>query len=817
MTEQHQHRSNTKLKQQNKPFKSKHLSKSSLRDKAKGKVERVSIKNQTTRGFSNKTDRRNAARLLQQKKREELFRKTKIFDGKDGTPKVIAVVALCADVDADDAVAKMFASVDQIPANKGTVLMTTDRFKQKLQFIPLQRNYIDIMDAAKVADFLLFVMSAVEEVDKFGEMVLAGIQSQGVPSVVATVSNLEITPAKKHSDIKKSLLSFTNHFFPDEAKVHALDNATETVNILRTMANQLPKSVHWRDTHPYMLAESVEFEENPSDPSVGTLKVTGYARGTHFQANRLVHLQNFGDFQLEKITSAPITHKVVRVSNGDGMDAEGLETVLDAPVPGEQDDLAAENEPDLLGNEQTWPTEEELMEAEERVKNMDPENRPVRSFNSSVPKKVVRRVPKGTSNYQAAWIVDSDHESDDDIEDEDGDEDEHMDDDDLPSARNAENSDEEYEDLEEENEESTKDEEVYEDELDNEEEARQYAEYLAREKENRDDMEFPDEVEAPMDVPARVRFARYRALESFRTSSWDPYENLPLDYGKIFQFENFRRTKHRVMNQANEDGVLPGSHINLYIANVPRAVMDTYSASRPFIVFGLLQYEHKMGVINFVVTRNAEYDGIIKAKDPLVLHCGFRRFVVRPIFSQNSRSGKGTNNVHKSERFLQHGRSAVVTVYAPIQFGNLPVVLTKDSGDVNSPTLVATGTLMDADPRRIVAKRIILTGHPFKVHKRSATIRFMFFNPDDVWYYKSVELRTKLGRTGHIKESLGTHGYFKAQWDQQISMQDTIMMCLYKRVYPKWGTTLWINPDAGSTATQATAPIASSAESMDMD
>lgn len=242
-------------------------------------------------------------------------------------------------------------------------LISTDRFKQKLQFVPLQRNYIDIMDAAKVADFILFVMSAVEEVDKFGEMVLAGIQSQGVPSVVAAVSNLESTPAKKHSDIKKSLLSFTNHFFPEESKVHALDNPTETVNFLRTIANQLPKSINWRDTHPYMLAEDIAFEENPSDPSVGTLKVTGYARGTHFQANRLVHLQNFGDFQIEKITSAPITHKAVHV-HGNSMDAEDTETVLDVPVPGEQDDLAAENEPDLLANEQTWPTEEELMEAE---------------------------------------------------------------------------------------------------------------------------------------------------------------------------------------------------------------------------------------------------------------------------------------------------------------------------------------------------------------------------------------------------------------------------------------------------------------------
>ncbi|KAI8911432.1 ribosome biogenesis protein BMS1/TSR1, partial [Entophlyctis helioformis] len=142
------------------------------------------------------------------------------------------------------------------------------------------------------------------------------------------------------------------------------------------------------------------------------------------------------------------------------------------------------------------------------------------------------------------------------------------------------------------------------------------------------------------------------------------------------------------------------------------------------------------------------------------------------------------------ERFFHAGRPSVATVYAPIQFGPAPVLLFKCDGSeaVGGMTrpLVGTGSLMDLDPTRIVAKRIILTGHPFKVHKRSAVIRYMFFNPDDVAYFRPVQLTTKLGRTGHIKESLGTHGYMKCIFDAGIKGNDTVCMYLYKRVFPKW-------------------------------
>lgn len=64
--------------------------------------------------------------------------------------------------------------------------------------------------------------------------------------------------------------------------------------------------------------------------------------------------------------------------------------------------------------------------------------------------------------------------------------------------------------------------------------------------------------------------------------------------------------------------------------------------------------------------------------------------------------------------------------------------------DVESSPIMY-GTLAKCDPLHIILERIILTGYPFKINKRRSTVRFMFFNPKDVKYFKPVEVRTKMG------------------------------------------------------------------------
>ncbi|KAF8550847.1 DUF663-domain-containing protein [Imleria badia] len=782
----HHHRP-TGLKQQNKPFKSKHATKSSIKELAKGRTQRPSPKSPAVSTAAQaRLNRRNTQKQAQSAKRASLIASTRIFNGVDGAPRIVAVIPLCENVRTVDAVRALATSVtedaDGIDENAPIWRMKAHRFKTSLQFIPVRYGrHWEALDAAKAADYVLFLLSPTVEVPEAGDTLLRTLQAQGLPTVVSAIPPDPSTSSldqKSRTAILKSLLSFMQYFDPSQGRVYDLTLPSDSLSALRSLSEGRPDEVRWRSGRTWLVGEGVQWED-------GTLKVTGIVRGSRLSANRLVHLPNFGDYQVTKIMPAPVTrskpHKVATM--------EIEPQALSERVPSTADSMISTNVPDDMANEQTWPTEEEIAGAATREEGMDDVEVPD-AKKGTTPKRI-KRIPKGMSEYQAAWIVDE-------TDDEDGEEEEEEED----VVADEDKDEEEMVPMDEVMElESEKKSVVAFQDLDVEEEERQLQDWRNRAQEERDAQEFPDEIDTPREVPARTRFARYRGLRSFRTSPWDPYENLPQEYARIFEFEEFKRTERDVSRAVETDGVEPGTRVTVYLEGVPQEASD--SSCAPIVLHGLLKHEHKKTVLHFTVQRNTEYSGSVKSKDPLILCYGPRRLRVNPIYSQHTRGGgKGANNVHKFERFLGHGTTIVASIYAPVAFGKQPCTLLRESENAHAPHLVAMGTFLNPDTTRIIAKRIVLSGHPHRVHRKTATVRYMFFDPEDVAYFKPVQLHTKHGRTGHIRESLGTHGYLKAYFDGPVTQMDTVCVALYKRVYPRWSE-LWQAPREGGSGTDA--------------
>jgi pre-rRNA-processing protein TSR1 len=101
---------------------------------------------------------------------------------------------------------------------------------------------------------------------------------------------------KKQAGIQKSLHMFLQDSFAGEIKLFA---EKETDAMMRYVGNQTPKDVVWRERHSYVLGENAKYEVGADGN--GSLVITGHVRGRNMNANSLVHIQNHGNFQIQKV------------------------------------------------------------------------------------------------------------------------------------------------------------------------------------------------------------------------------------------------------------------------------------------------------------------------------------------------------------------------------------------------------------------------------------------------------------------------------------------------------------------------------------
>ncbi|OAL39268.1 hypothetical protein AYO20_01586 [Fonsecaea nubica] len=827
-TSVHHHRSTTKV--DHKPFKSRFASKSALKGQAKGKVE----SQRSERGqrktphqqVMSKLARRNQAKQLRMHHKDKKEGEELMFQGVDGAAKHIAVVPLSSDVDPYSAIKTLNESVDVSDSNvsSGTVPVRVDRFRRNLLYLPAKFDLFNALDICKLADWVIFVLDAEQKYGEEEDLFLRSLEGQGITNVTAVVHNLDQkVPAPKRMRHLTEMNIALGRYFPALDKLSSLDSKSDCSNLVRRICTASTRGIRWRDDRSWMLVEQAKWSPQVDETATTTsVTLLGTIRGKALNPDRLVHVPGWGDFQISSIRQVP---RPGQKRKAEEMDAD--EPIKEWKPTADQDDLA-----------ELAPEEAEMQDAASTVATTEhkgvllDDHHYFSDDNSHIPPRP-KKLPPGTSNYQAAWFLDDVSDSESDMMSEDGDRDGDV-------AMDAEQESPNIEDggsvtggkapseypQSEMNLDNDDDEEDNDAPLEAEEEARQLAEFRAsrRKREAEEDLEFPDEIELHPDVLARERLAKYRGLKSLRTSEWNhaedaPYE--PAEYKRLLQVPEYRKAYSSVMKESLAGAVLAGTRVEIELRDVPVSLQS--SAPHPSSMFSLLRHEHKHAVINLNVTLRSDLEEPIKSKDELVVQIGHRRLLINPVFSA---AGQTPNDVHKFDRFLHPGRTAIATFTGPLTWGSVPVLVFQrqaprqpsDSGDTtaapalidsntttstttSAPTatpssppsslrLIGTATTLPPSSSRVVAKRLILTGHPFKIHKKVVTVRYMFFDRADVQWFAALPLFTRRGRQGFIKEPLGTHGYFKATFDGRVGPLDAVAVALYKRVWPR-GARVW--------------------------
>ncbi|KAG6592850.1 Pre-rRNA-processing protein TSR1-like protein, partial [Cucurbita argyrosperma subsp. sororia] len=784
--------------QVNKPHKSRFSSKATRQQHKTSFKDRNKVtKNNVAKGARAARLQRN--KMIREQKRAAVLQDKRASSGSKNPPRVIVLFGLSASVDLNPLAEDLLSLL--APGSSSSTVASSE---YKLRATVLKAPYGDLqscMEMAKVADLIAFVTSAsyyIEGstslyIDSFGSECLSLLRSLGLPSTAVFIRDLP-TDIKKRNDYKKMCISSITSEFPEDCKFYPADTKDELHKFMWLFKEQRLTVPHWRNQRPYLMSQKVDMVADNCTSGKCTLLLTGYLRARSLSVNQLVHVAGAGDFQLCRIEvlkdPVPLNPRMEQ----DAMDTHDVE-VVQLLEPSEQEPLVVENDPDPLSGEQTWPTEADRAEADRNQKEKHLRK---------------RALAHGTSEYQEAWEIGDTDDEDSDVDNEsDGmmlDSGYTNEVDDLNNPCLSDDDQASFELINSDHETDIDSVMMDGENLTNEQ---KLDEIQKIKNAHADDEEFPDEVDTPMDIPARKRFAKYRGLKSFRTSSWDPQESLPQDYARIFEFSNISRTQKHVLAKALEleqgnrdDCVASSSYLRLHVKEVPigaASKLCELAKSMPITACGLLQHESKMSVLHFSIKMHDVSEEIsdnvgttqnskkhdkkshpLKGKEKLVFHVGFRQFVTRPIFS----SDNFNSDKHKMERFLHAGRFSIASIYAPISFAPLPLIVLRNVEGISS--FAASGSLKCIDPRRIILKKIILSGYPQRVSKLKATVRYMFHNPDDVRWFKPVDVWTKCGRRGRVKEPVGTHGAMKCIFNGVLQQHDTVCMSLYKRVYPKW-------------------------------
>ena len=711
-------------------------------------------------------------------------------------PKICALISLNEDSDLD----KIINGIDKIIMDNLNEVEKNNKYnyilnkstksyiipgklykgKERITFIKTKRDIYSILDTCKIADILLFVSSCKKCqadkwqmdpdkysfcIDEFGYQIISIIKAQGLTNHICCIQDLCSIPLKRRNEIVKLYSRYFNSelkpskifdFFNNEkiGQDPSLDlhDENQIKAIIRLNCAMAPYTTNLdlQKHRSYMMVENIKKNEN------NDAEIFGYIRGNTLIPGKYIHITGFGDYKIKDVEVVddplPVKSKYNKEKKGEMEVEKNIRNKEEKKIKNEE--LNVNND---------------IVESKKNFEEKNEENLPEKVEDIGV-EIVEDKNKKGKNSKDKNNMEEEDDIIDFNLN--------LQDDDDDISYKSDENLDKEDE------EEKQK--------ISNKHKQKTSIQYRTKEE-----MEFQDEVDTPIDIPAKERFKKYRGLDSMKTGSWNPLTNLPKEYRTIFSFENIKNTFRISVRRAHNDGLkLNGNYIKIIVTNFDFDNLKYYKEEIPMVLSTLLDHERKLCVMHYKFTANYEQDNMIVEnmnKNVFECNCGFRRYLIKPIFSTEVFTG---GDKLKIQKYLEKDKFYIMSTYAQLTYPNSPIILfthkTLDNNNIdNKLSFCGTGMTLEANDKKIILKKIVLTGYPVKIKKKKAIVRYMFFNPNDINYFKPIQLTTKKGLRGNITESVGTHGYMKCIFSDFIKSNDTVCLNLFKRVFPKYFKETW--------------------------
>ena len=376
--------------------------------------------------------RRNTAKQQRQHARLQQLEAHRAAGGGQGPPKVISVVAAGAGANTADVV-RLILSQSSQPGGQGgeddamvttpvptSATMAVPKQRQRLTLLQPDRTIAGVLDAQKAADVLLLVIPAEGGLDALGTQLVDALCMQGVGTAVGVLTGADALPPARRSTARKEWSDSLLARFPSHSKFFALDADPSGGALFRHLLALTPKPLSWRANASYVLSHAHTYvpddnsaaaatalaaaaplvhasDANAADPSApatapsqggGLLTLYGYVRGDPLSIDRAIHVPHVGDVLPESIMILPDPHPLRTSHHGGSTGADGMvadvmemESGAAAAIPASgitltssgnrmQLQYLAEGDGDLDG-EQTWPTAQELAEADALKHNDD--------------------------------------------------------------------------------------------------------------------------------------------------------------------------------------------------------------------------------------------------------------------------------------------------------------------------------------------------------------------------------------------------------------------------------------------------------------